>query len=233
MSNVVDQQTLYNRLSKNNCNNLINQIVNFTKNVINTYNALTKTKTDIFVKLSKSLLTKKELWILKKYNKTNRRVVIAAEIIEKTIKLRDKTNKIFLFSVFVKVTTVFRLISIIMIFDFLLFVFVFLFVFEFFLFTFEFFSFTFEFLLFTFDFLLFFSSSLTSASIFLISVFAVVSNKKKNDRFKNSKNVFKSKLLLSFTNFFLFSLSRNFTLFFVTTRLKREFKKIKMWKQVF
>ena len=134
MNNTIEQQTLYDRLSKNDRDVLINQIVNFTKNVINIHDVLTKIKTNIFVKLFKFFLTKKKLWILKKHNKTNRKIVIAIETIEKTIKLRNRVNKILFSSILIITISVFRLTFIIVIFNFSSFIFVVFFICEFFFF---------------------------------------------------------------------------------------------------
>ena len=61
VNSAADQQALYNRLPKNGRDILTNQIVNFTKNVTNTHDALTKAKAGIPVELPKPPPTKKEL----------------------------------------------------------------------------------------------------------------------------------------------------------------------------
>ena len=81
--NIIDQQIFYERLFKKIRDVLINQIEIFTNNVIFTYDVFVKIKTKISIKFSKSFSIKKRLWILKKYNKTIKRTIIAIETIEK------------------------------------------------------------------------------------------------------------------------------------------------------
>lgn len=94
VSSAAEQQALYERLPKEGRDVLTNQVAAFTKNVTNTHDALTKVKAGIPVELPKPPPTKKELWLLKKHDKADRRAATAAEAAEKVAKQRDKANKI-------------------------------------------------------------------------------------------------------------------------------------------
>ena len=61
VNNTINQQIFYDRLSKNKRDILINQIVDFTKNVILIYDVFAKMKTNIFEEFFKSSSTKKKL----------------------------------------------------------------------------------------------------------------------------------------------------------------------------
>ena len=94
MSSAAKQQALYERLPKEGRDVLTNQVAAFTKNVTSTHDGLMKVNVGIPVKLPKAPPTKKELWLLKKQDKADRRAATAAEAAEKAAKQRDKANKI-------------------------------------------------------------------------------------------------------------------------------------------
>ena len=220
VSSAIEQQILYERFSKKDRDALIDQITAFTKNVINTHDALTKIKTEIHVKLFKSSSTKKKLWLLKKHDKADRRAATAAEAAEKMIKQYDKVNKIFSSSASSTMISTFRSAFRIVISAFSSSIFSSLSIIS------EFSSSVFDSSSSNFD-----SSNSSSSSSFSFFVFST-SSKRKDDRSKDSKNASKSQKLLSSTNSSSSS-SRfhGFTSSSIITKSKREMKKKKIWEQ--
>ena len=104
----VDQQALYERLPKEARDVLTNQVETFTNNVTSTHDALAKVKAGISVELPKPPPTKKELWVLKKHDKTTRRAVTAAEAAEKKVRKHDLANKLLSSSASLALRSVFK-----------------------------------------------------------------------------------------------------------------------------